>query len=103
MLLTDDTLGARTNIPIPDDFPMFGGKTVRLRLSLNALLVDDQLELTVRDVSLAGFPLPNAWIGGIKNVDLVAKYAHTRLMRAFVAGLEEFRIEGDAIYLTPAE
>ena len=61
---------------------MFGGKTVRVRLSLNAQLVEERLEIVVRDISLAGFPLPNAWIGGIlcvRVMGLVDEWNHPAL------------------------
>ena len=101
--LVDDTIRARTNIDVPDDWPMLGGKTIRLRLSLEATLEDQRMALRVSDVSLSGFPLPNAWLGGIKGVDLIDQYADSRPLRTFVAGIEEFYIADGALTLIPAD
>ena len=101
--LSDDNLLARANIPIPDDFPGIGGKTARLRVALETRLIEQTLSVRVSEVSIGGFPLPNAWLGGLKDIDLVEHYANSGPLKALVAGIEEFDISEDAITLTPAE
>lgn len=101
--LAKDALAARVVIPLDDDLPILGGKTIRLKVAMKVELVDRQLQVTVRDVLVGGFPMPNAWLGGIKDIDLVERYfKDNELMRAFVDGIDELRIENGQIILIPA-
>ncbi|MDH3378077.1 MAG: arginine N-succinyltransferase, partial [Gammaproteobacteria bacterium] len=43
--------------------------------------------------SIMGVPLPNAWLGGIKNIDLVREYGDEGFWKAFDAGVEEVSVD----------
>ena len=48
----------------------------------------------LKGVSLWGVPIPNAWLGGLKNVDLVKEFGAQRgFWQAFAAGVENIRVE----------
>ena len=101
--LDRDAIRARVNLPLEPDFPVLGGRTIRATLALGVRLVANRLQVQVTDLSLGGFPLPNAWLGGLKNVDLVETYfADGPAMRAFVEGIESLSVNADGITLTPA-
>jgi hypothetical protein len=101
--LERDAIRARVNVPLEPDFPVLGGRTIRATLALGVQLVGGRVEVWIRDLSLGGFPLPNAWLGGIKHVDLVEMYfADDPAMQAFVDGIESLRIDSGGITLTPA-
>jgi hypothetical protein len=47
----------------------------------------------LRGVSIWGVPIPNAWLGGIKNIDLVSEFGmDSGFWRTFAAGIEDIRI-----------
>ncbi len=72
--LSDDLASARVLIPLDPDFPVFGGKTLKVSAGLSLSYADGRPVVILRGVSLWGTPIPNAWLGGLKNVDLVQEF-----------------------------
>lgn len=68
---TTDLISLHLLIPMDPDFPVFGGKTLKVRAGAVFTFRGDRPVFILRGVSLMGVPLPNAWIGGLKNIDLV--------------------------------
>lgn len=69
--LGHDSISATSIVPIPPDAPLFGGTTLRLRFALGVRMADDKrMTVQVNDISVGGVPLPNAWLGNIKGVNL---------------------------------
>ena len=58
-----------------ENFPVFGGKTVRVRAGVEMAYQDNRPVVKLRGVSLMGVPIPNAWLGNMKNVDLVKEFS----------------------------
>ncbi len=65
-----DALNAYVNIPIPEDSAILPGKTLKMRARLDVNFDTDQPELRVADVTIYGFSIPNAWLGGVKERNL---------------------------------
>lgn len=102
--LGHNTIGARCNIPVEEDAPFLGGKTIRAKLRLRVQFEDAKLVVRVADVTLAGLSLPNAWLGGVKNVDLVEEYfAGDEVLSAFVQGIEALEVMPGKLRLVLAE
>lgn len=102
--LRPDEILAQANIPIDPSAPFLGGKTIRAKVQLYVQLKEKMLDLRIRNVSIGGMPLPNAWLGGVIGKNLVEEdYFDDAAMKAFVEGIETFRIEEDQIYFMPAE
>ena len=84
--------------------PFFGGKTLRGHLRLGVTLQGQRLDLRVRDITVAGVSLPNAWLGGIKDVNLAEEYlAEDEVLKAFLAGIEALTIDRGRITMVLAE
>ncbi len=85
--------------PVDKDVPVIGGTTVRVRVALNARMdVVHNCSLSFTDVSLGGISVPNAWLGGMKGVNLLASNVESDpLARKFIAGIREFEIKDGAI------
>jgi len=94
--LGTDILKAGAIIKFDEDVPFVGGNTLRCKVILNAFLDENhRLAIYVNDISLAGVPIPNAWIpGGIKGVNLVERYGHRQdaVMKRFADGIKNFQI-----------
>ena len=71
--LSEDLASARLLIPVDPDLPILGGKTLRVSAGLEISVTAGRPVVIVRGVSLMGVPIPNAWLGQMKNVDLVAE------------------------------
>ena len=92
--LSDNLASARLIIPLDSDLPLLGGKTLKLNAGLELRYEDAKPVVMLRGISLWGAPLPNSWIGGIKNVDLVKEFGgESGFWKAFSEGIEFIRVE----------
>lgn len=93
--VTRNRIAANFLLPIDKDAPLFAGTTLRIRLALNALMNENgKLVVKVDDVSLGGIPLPNAWLGDIKGLDLItSNIGEDPAIERFAAGIKDFRLE----------
>ena len=87
--LSDDLASARLLIPLDPDFPILGGKTLRVNAGLEVAFRGGRPVAILRGVSLMGVPLPNAWLGNLKNVDLISEFgSDPGIWQSFAAGIE---------------
>ena len=71
----------------------FMGRTLRVNAGLEVRHDAGRLAVRLRGVSVMGVPLPNAWLGNLKNVDLVAEFGNDPgFWRSLAAGIEDLRI-----------
>jgi hypothetical protein len=69
--LADDLVSLRMLIPVDPDFPFLGGKTLKVRAGAELAFRGSRPVFILRGISVMGVPIPNAWMGGLKNIDLV--------------------------------
>jgi len=95
--LSDDLASARLLIPVDPDFPILGGRTLRVAAGLELAYGEGRPVVIVRGVSLMGVPIPNAWLGNLKNVDLVKEFGGgPGVWKGFADGIEFAQIrEGE--------
>lgn len=93
--LSRNRIAANFLLPIDKDAPLFAGTTLRIRVALSALMNEaGKLVVKVDDISLGGIPLPNAWLGDIKGLDLVTgDIGSDPAVQRFVAGIKNFQLE----------
>jgi hypothetical protein len=92
--LSKDMASAKLLIPIDPDFPFLGGKTLRVTAGLELRSDDGNPVVMLKGVSLWGVPIPNAWLGGFKNVDLVEEFGDgSGFWKLFAEGVENIRVE----------
>ncbi len=98
--LSDNLASARLIIPLDPDLPILGGKTLKLNAGLELRYEDAKPVVMLRGISLWGAPLPNSWIGGIKNVDLVKEFGgESGFWKSFSEGIEYVRVEDGKLSL----
>ena len=92
--LSKDLASAKLLLPLDPDFPFIGGKTLRVAAGLELRYDERNPVVMLKGVSIWGVPIPNAWLGGIKNVDLVKEFGGERgFWHTFAAGVEDIRVE----------
>lgn len=92
--LSDSLASAKVLVPVDPDFPMFGGKTLRVNAGLTLAYESGQPVIAIRGVSIMGVPVPNAWLGNLKNVNLVEQFGgQPGFWRSFADGVEQIRVE----------
>jgi hypothetical protein len=99
--LSADTITAKTITHFDETTPMVGGRTVRVNFAIGAYLdTNGQLILEIDDISAGGIPIPNAWLGDIKNKNLIDfgdKEGGSGILRKIAEGIADFKVEDGQI------
>lgn len=105
--LGHDSISATLLVPVPPDagVPLISGTTLRLSLALSARMNEQgHAELQVRDVRIGGMPMPNAWLGDLKGVNLTSEsLQQDPALRRFLAGIQHLQITPEGLRLVLAE
>ena len=92
--LSADLASAKMLIPMQEDFPILGGKTLRVNAGLGLSFTNDRPVVILKGVSIMGVPIPNAWLGNLKNVDLVNEFGlESGFWNTFAAGVEYVNVQ----------
>ncbi len=92
--LSDDLISAKLLVPLDDDFPILGGKTLRVKAGVVFSYDQGKPVVMLKGITIMGLPIPNAWLGGIKNIDLVEEFGDpTGFWKTFSEGVEDIEVE----------
>jgi len=98
--LSDNLASGKLLIPLDPDFPVLGGKTIKVSAGLELAYKDARPIVILKGVSIMGVPIPNAWLGGIKNVDLVKEFGgEAGFWKAFADGVENIHIKEGRLHI----
>jgi len=96
--LSNDLVSAKLLVPMEPDFPLLGGKTLRFNAGVEMAYIDQRPVVILKGVSVMGVPIPNAWLGGLKNVDLISEFGtDPGFWQSFSEGVEDVRVEDGRI------
>ena len=96
--LSDNLVSLKLVVPMDEDIPVMGGKTLRLKMGLTLGYESNQLIIAVKGVSLGGIPIPNAWLGYIKNRNLVEEFGgEGGFWALFAEGVKDIKIRSGHI------
>jgi hypothetical protein len=102
--LSDDMVSARLLVHVDPDFPILGGKTLRVSAGVEAAFHDKRPVIKLRGVSIMGIPIPNAWLGGLKNVDLIGEFGDAGgFWHSFAEGVEDIQVEDGRLKISLKE
>jgi len=91
--LSENLASGKLLIPLDPDFPIMGGKTLKITAGMELAYRGDKPVVVLRGVSVMGVPLPAAWLGNMKNVDLVREFgADPGFWKSFAEGVENVRV-----------
>ena len=92
--LSEDLASAKLLVPLDPELPFLGGKTLKVTAGMELRYSDRKPVAILRGVSLWGVPIPNEWLGGIKNIDLVREFGNDHgFWNKLAAGIEHIQIE----------
>lgn len=92
--LSQDLVSVKLLVPMDPDFPVLGGQTLRFNAGVEVAYLSGKPSVTLKGVSIMGVPVPNAWLGGLKDVDLVTQFgAGPGFWKSFSEGVEDIRVE----------
>jgi len=95
--LADDLVSVTMLVPFAEDFPILGGKTLRIATGVELAYADGKPIVAIRGISLGGIPLPKAWWGDIKGKNLIEEFGEPGgFWDQFSKGVDGIRIrEGE--------
>lgn len=92
--LAPDMISIKLLIPLDRDFPMLGGKTLKVKTGVELAYRQERPVVKLKGVSVMGVPLPNAWLGNIKNIDLIKEFgADAGFWKSFADGVESMKVD----------
>jgi hypothetical protein len=92
--LSDDLVSVKLVVPVDEDFPIMGGKTLRFHMGLTMSYEEDRPVIAISGISLGGIPVPNAWMGYMKNRNLVDEFGtEGGFWHIFSEGIEDIRVK----------
>ena len=95
-----DAINAYVVVPIPQDFPIAGGRMFRARSRFRLSLGNDGAPYAIlEDVTVFGVSLPKAWLGGLKGENLLGEATGQRDGRPVLRGIKSLRVEPGALVL----
>ena len=98
--LADDLVSVKLLVPMDEDFPILGGKTIRLKFGTELAYSEGKPIVAMRGISLGGVPLPSAWWGDIKNINLVEYFGGSGgFWDQFAKGVADIKIQEGQLYL----
>jgi hypothetical protein len=102
--LSENLLSARLLLPVDPDFPVLGGHILKVRAGLELAYRNSRPVVVLKGISIMGVPVPNAWLGGMKNIDLVEYYGHeTGFWKAFADGVDNVHVKDGNITMVLKE
>ncbi len=90
--LSAGLVSAKALIPLDPDMPVFGGKTLKISAGMALGFKNGRPQVILRGVSVWGVPIPNDWLGQLKNVDLVEQYGDAGFWKSFAAGVDNIAV-----------
>lgn len=102
--LSKDLASAKLLIPVDPGMPVMGGKILRVNAGLELAYREDQPVVKLRGVSIMGVPVPNAWLGNLKDVDLVHQFgSEPGFWSSFGAGVGLIEVEDGQLHIKMKE
>jgi hypothetical protein len=91
--LAEDMISIKLLIPLDPDLPMLGGKTLKVKAGAELAYQKGRPVIKLRGISLMGVPVPNAWLGGIKNIDLIKEFGTDEgFWKTFADGVDSISV-----------
>lgn len=102
--LTDNLASIKLLVDLDPDFPFVGGKTLKVSGGTELSYQNDRPVIVMKGVSVWGVPIPNAWLGGLKNIDLVREFGgNDGFWKSLADGIEDIRVQDSKLLIQLAE
>jgi hypothetical protein len=97
---SDNLASAKLLVNLDPDFPVLGGKTLKVTAGMEIKLVNGKPSAILKGVSVWGVPIPNAWLGNLKNTDLNKEFGEAGgFWQAINEGVEEIEVKEGKLHI----
>ncbi|MGB3225291.1 MAG: arginine N-succinyltransferase [Desulforhopalus sp.] len=91
--LAENMISVKLLIPLDPDLPMVGGQILRVKAGTELAYREGKPVIKFKGISLMGVPVPNAWLGGIKNIDLIKEFGSDEgFWKTFSDGIDSISV-----------
>jgi len=98
--LSDNLASAKLLVHLDPDMPILGGNTLKVTAGMELSLGKDGARAMLKGISVWGVPLPNAWLGNMKNVDLIKEFGKSGgFWQAVNDGVESAEVREGQLYI----
>lgn len=98
--LSENLVSLKLIVPLEEEIPILGGKTLRLHLGVMLGYENEKPVVALKGVSLGGIPLPNAWLGNLKNRNLVKEFGtEGGFWKLFSDGVADLKVREGYIWI----
>jgi hypothetical protein len=98
--LSDGMASAKLLLPLDEEFPVLGGKTLKVTAGLGIDFSNGKPVVMLKGVSVWGVPVPNAWLGNMKNVDFVKEFGgDSGFWKSFAEGIEKIEVKEKSLLI----
>ncbi len=97
---TDNLASAKLLVNLDPDFPVLGGKTLKVTAGMEIKLANGKPSAILKGISVWGVPIPNAWLGNLKNTDLNKEFGEAGgFWQAINEGVEEIEVKEGKLHI----
>ncbi|MBT8119548.1 MAG: arginine N-succinyltransferase [Gammaproteobacteria bacterium] len=97
---SDNLASAKLLVDLDPDFPVLGGKTLKVTAGMEIKLSNGKPSAILKGVSVWGVPIPNAWLGNLKNTDLNETFGEAGgFWQAINEGVEEIEVKEGKLHI----
>ena len=97
---SDNLASAKLLVNMDPDFPVLGGKTLKVTAGMEIKLSNGKPSAILKGVSVWGVPIPNAWLGNLKNTDLNKEFGEAGgFWQAINEGVEEISVKEGKLHI----
>ena len=102
--LAENLVSVKLVVPVDEEMPIVGGKTLKLNFGVELSYADGKPVVAMQGISLGGVPLPSAWWGDIKHLNLVEEFGGSGgFWDQFAKGVKDLSIQDGRLKITLKE
>lgn len=102
--LSDDLVSVKLVVPVDEEMPVLGGKTLKFHMGLIIDYDESRPIVALKGISLGGIPLPNAWLGYLKNKNLMDEFGtEDGFWKLFSEGVQDIQVRDKYLKITLKE
>lgn len=101
--LANDLVSLKLLLPLDEELPLLGGKTLKVTAGIELLYRVDKPVVIIKGISIWGVPVPSAYMGDIKNLDIIEEFGESGFWKTFSDGLSDLHVQEGVIQITVKE
>lgn len=99
--LAENLVSVKLVVPVNEEVPLVGGNRLKLNFGVELSYGNGKPVVAMQGISLGGVPLPSAWWGDIKHINLVEEFGGPGgFWDQFAKGVQDLKIQEGRLWIT---